>query len=55
MVINELLLEVLNNVNLPIIADFHSSHNRPMVMPIGCYVEMDSTNKKITLLEDYFG
>lgn len=51
----ELLLEVLNNENLPIIADFHSCHNRPMVMPIGCYIEMDSTNKKITLLEDYFG
>ncbi|MGF7060647.1 S66 family peptidase [Brassicibacter mesophilus] len=50
----ELLLEVLNNENLPIIADFHSCHNRPMVMPIGCYIEMDSTNKKITLLEDYF-
>ena len=51
----EVLLEVLNDKKLPIIADFHSSHNRPMVMPIGCHIEMDSTNKKITLLEDYFG
>ncbi len=51
----DLLLEVLDNEKLPIIADFHSSHNRPLVLPIGCFIEMDSTRKKITILEDYFG
>ncbi|MBP2028532.1 muramoyltetrapeptide carboxypeptidase LdcA involved in peptidoglycan recycling [Acetoanaerobium pronyense] len=51
----EVLLEVLDGKELPIIADFDSSHNRPMVLPIGCNIEMDSTNKKITILEDCFG
>lgn len=51
----EALLEVLHHDKLPIIADFNSSHNRPMVMPMGCTVEMDSRKKKITLLDDFFG
>lgn len=48
----EILLEVLDGCNVPILAEFDCCHTHPMLtMPIGCQVELDATNKRVTLLE----
>lgn len=48
----EILLEVLGNKNIPILADFDCCHTHPMItLPIGCEMELNSTNKMVTLLE----
>lgn len=48
----EILLEVLGEPSIPILADFDCCHTHPMLtMPIGCQVELDATNKTVTLLE----
>lgn len=48
----EILCEVLGDFNFPFLAEFDCCHTHPMfTMPIGCRVELDSTNKKVTLLE----
>ncbi len=47
----EILLEVLGNNKLPFLADFDCCHTHPMMtIPIGCQIELDSTNKKVTIL-----
>ena len=52
----EILLEVLDGCKVPFLADFDCCHTHPMfTMPIGCQVELDATNRKITLLEDPLG
>lgn len=49
----EVLLEVLDNCSVPVLAEFDCCHTHPMfTMPIGCRVELDATNKRVTLLED---
>jgi muramoyltetrapeptide carboxypeptidase len=49
----EILLEVLGDTNLPFIADFDCCHTHPMLtLPIGCEVELDATNKKITIINN---
>lgn len=48
----EILMEVLDGCNVPFLAEFDCCHTHPMfTMPIGCRVELDATNKKVTLLE----
>lgn len=48
----EILMEVLDGRQIPFMADFDCCHTHPMLtMPIGCQVELDATNKRITLLE----
>lgn len=48
----EILLEVLDGCQLPFLAEFDCCHTHPMfTMPIGCLVELNATDKKITLLE----
>ena len=48
----EILAEVLDGCCIPFLAEFDCCHTHPMfTMPIGCQVELDATNKKITLLE----
>lgn len=48
----EILLEVLDDCSIPFLADFDCCHTHPMfTIPIGCQVELDATNKRITLLE----
>jgi muramoyltetrapeptide carboxypeptidase LdcA involved in peptidoglycan recycling len=50
----EVLLEVLNGRKIPIIADFDCCHTHPMMtLPIGCQIELDASNKKITILENW--
>ena len=51
----EILLEVLGNRKLPLIADFDCSHTHPMMtLPIGCEIELDATNKNVTIIKDWF-
>ena len=48
----EILLEVLGDCQIPFLADFDCCHTHPMLtMPIGCQVELNATEKKVTLLE----
>lgn len=47
----EILLEILGNKKLPFLADFDCCHTHPMMtIPIGCQIELDATNKKVTIL-----
>ncbi len=49
----EILSEVLGDVNIPFLAEFDCCHTHPMfTLPLGCFVELDATNKKVTLLEE---
>lgn len=48
----EILLEVLGDTKIPFLAEFDCCHTHPMfTMPIGCMVELDVENKRVTLLE----
>lgn len=48
----EILREVLDGRQIPFLAEFDCSHTHPMfTMPIGCQVELDAVNKRVTLLE----
>lgn len=50
----EILLEVLGDKKLPFLADFDCCHTHPiMTLPIGCYIELDATEKKVSILEDW--
>ena len=50
---HEILMEVLNDSNVPFLAEFDCCHTHPMfTVPIGCQVELDATNKRVTLLEN---
>ncbi len=52
----EILLEVLGDRRIPFLAEFDCCHIHPMLtMPIGCQVELDATNKRVTLLENPLG
>ena len=51
----EILLEVLGDCQIPFLAEFDCCHTHPMfTLPIGCEVELDATNKRLTLLEKPF-
>lgn len=51
----EILLEVLDGVDIPILADFDCCHTHPMLtVPIGVNVTLDATNKKVVLMESPF-
>jgi len=48
----EVLLEVLGDKRVPFIADFDCCHTHPMMtLPIGCEVELDATDKKVTIIQ----
>ncbi len=50
----EVLLEVLGDTKLPFIADFDCCHTHPMLtLPIGCEVELNATEKKVSIVEDW--
>lgn len=49
---HEILMEVLGGCSIPILAEFDCCHTHPMfTMPIGCRIELDASNQKVTLLE----
>ncbi|MBX7280958.1 S66 family peptidase [Clostridium chauvoei] len=48
----EILLEVLGDKKLPFLAEFDCCHTHPMLtLPIGCRIELDATNKKVSIIE----
>lgn len=48
----EILEEVLGERNIPILAEFDCCHTHPMLtVPIGCMVELNASDKTVTLLE----
>ena len=50
----EILLEVLGDKKLPFLAEFDCCHTHPMMtLPIGSQIELDATNKKVTLIKDW--
>lgn len=50
----QILLEVLGERKIPFIADFDCCHTHPMItLPIGCEIELDATNKKVSIIEDW--
>lgn len=50
----EVLLEVLGERQLPFIADFDCCHTHPMLtLPIGCEIELNATEKKVSIIEDW--
>lgn len=52
---HEILLEVLDGCQIPFLAEFDCCHTHPMfTLPIGCEVELDVANKRVTLLENPF-
>lgn len=51
----EILSEVLGDTKLPFLADFDCSHTHPMMtLPIGCEIELDAKNKKVSIVQDWF-
>lgn len=51
----EILEEVLHGQELPFLADFDCSHTHPMLtLPIGIKVELDATNKTVSILSSWW-
>ncbi|WP_312755976.1 S66 family peptidase [Rummeliibacillus suwonensis] len=51
----EILLEQLDGRDIPILADFDSCHTHPLhSMPLGRQVELNATEKKVILVENWF-
>lgn len=47
----EILLEVLGDTKFPFLAEFDCCHTHPMItLPIGQIIELDSTNKSISII-----
>ncbi|CEP48243.1 microcin self-immunity protein MccF [[Clostridium] sordellii] len=47
----EVLLEVLGDKKIPFLAEFDCCHTHPMItLPIGCRVELDATNKRVSIV-----
>ncbi|QGU96384.1 LD-carboxypeptidase [Clostridium bovifaecis] len=50
----EILLEVLGHRKLPFIADFDCCHTHPILtLPIGCEIELNATEKKVSIIENW--
>ncbi len=50
----EILREVLGEKEIPFLADFDCCHTHPMLtLPIGCEVELDAYNKRITIMKNW--
>ncbi|GAA0102020.1 LD-carboxypeptidase [Paraclostridium bifermentans] len=48
----EILLEVLGDKEIPFLAEFDCCHTHPMItLPIGCKVELDATNKSVSIIK----
>ena len=47
----EILLEVLGDKKVPFLAEFDCCHTHPMItLPIGCNIELDATNKCVSII-----
>lgn len=50
----EILVEQLDHLNIPILAEFDCAHTHPMhAMPIGRKVKLDASRKEVMLVEDW--
>ena len=50
----EILQEVIGEVHFPILAEFDCCHTHPMItMPIGCEVELDAKQKRVTVIDEF--
>lgn len=50
----EILVEQLEHLNIPILAEFDCAHTHPMhAMPIGRKVKLDASRKEVILVEDW--
>jgi muramoyltetrapeptide carboxypeptidase LdcA involved in peptidoglycan recycling len=50
----EILLEVLGDKKLPFIADFDCCHTHPMMtLPIGCEIELNATEKTVSIVRNW--
>ena len=48
----EILIEVLDDKKLPFLAEFDCCHTHPMItLPIGCEIELDATNKRVSIIK----
>lgn len=48
----EILLEVLDNIKIPFLAEFDCCHTHPMMtLPIGCKIKLDATKKEVSIIE----
>lgn len=53
---HEILMEVMGNVDFPVIAQFDCCHTHPMLtLPIGCRARLDADAKELTLVEAFIG
>jgi muramoyltetrapeptide carboxypeptidase LdcA involved in peptidoglycan recycling len=47
-------MEVLGGKKLPFLAEFDCSHTHQMItLPIGSYIELDATNKKVIIINNW--
>ncbi len=45
---------MLGDKRLPFIVYFDCCHTHPMfTLPIGCEIELDATNKKVSIIEEW--
>lgn len=52
----EILMEVMGNVDFPVLAQFDCCHTHPMLtLPIGCEVELDADAQTLTLTQPFIG
>lgn len=50
----EILIEVLGDRKLPFISDFDCCHTHPMMtLPIGCEIELNATDREVTIIKDW--
>lgn len=48
----EIFQEIAGELEIPVLAEFDCCHTHPMMtLPIGSIIELDTTNKKVTILE----
>lgn len=46
---------MLGDKKIPFIADFDCCHTHPMLtLPIGCEIKLNATEKKVSILKDWF-
>lgn len=51
---HEVLLEVLGDKKVPFIAEFDCCHTHPMfTLPIGCKIELNATEKKVSIIKHW--
>ena len=52
----EILMEVMGNVDFPVLAQFDCCHTHPMLtLPIGCEMELDADAQTLTLTQPFIG